>query len=97
MIIFSTKSLKKILKSKFEARLVNAVVHMAFQHNLSFATVLAANFGCYQSRIMQLMPDIVSRLLRTSVPGFCVTRGCVVQSESVLTPFFRHFFDTDLL
>ena len=37
---------------------------MAFKYCFSFATDLAANFGCYRFRIM---PDIVSKLLRASI------------------------------
>ena len=54
---------KKIFKSKIEARPVNAG-YMAFKHSISFATNLAANFGCNRFRIT---PDIVSKLLRAAI------------------------------
>ena len=54
----------KIFKLKIEARPVNAGHLMAFKHHISFATDLAANFGCDQSRIT---PDIVSKLLRAAI------------------------------
>ena len=38
--------------------------YMACKHRISFATNLAANFGCDQFRIM---PDIVSKLLRAAI------------------------------
>ena len=44
---------------KIEACPVNAGHYIAFKHHISFATYLAANFGCNQFRIM---PDIVSCL-----------------------------------
>ena len=50
---------RKILKSKFQAFTVNAGLYMAFKHCISFATDLAANFGCDPIRIM---PDITSKL-----------------------------------
>ena len=46
MIIFKDRLLK-YLQIEFEARLVDAVLYlMAFKHRISFATDLAANFGC---------------------------------------------------
>ena len=56
MIIFSSRLFKKILKLKIEARPVNAGLYTPFHHNFSFATVLAANFGCNRLRVM---PEIV--------------------------------------
>ena len=41
------------------AVLANAGLYIAFKHSVSFAMNLAANFGCYQIRIM---PEIVSKL-----------------------------------
>ena len=55
---------QKIFKSKIEARPVKAGHYMAFKHRISFATDLAANFGCIPFRIM---PDIVSKLLRAAI------------------------------
>ena len=55
---------KKIFKSEIEARHVNAGHYMAFKHCISFATYLAANFGCNRFRIT---PDIVSKLLRAAI------------------------------
>ena len=52
---------------------------MAFKHWISFATDLAANFGCNWVRIM---PNIVSRLLLTA-NWSC----CAVLFESEQTPF----------
>ena len=48
---------QKIFKSKIEAHPVNSGHYMAFKHSISFATNLAANFGCDRFRIK---PDIVS-------------------------------------
>ena len=52
---------------------------MAFKHLISFATNLDANFGCYWFRIM---PDIVSKLLRSAIWSHCA-----VLLESEQTPF----------
>ena len=41
---------------------------MAFKHHISFATNLAANFGCIRLRIM---PDIISKLLRAAILSRC--------------------------
>ena len=57
------KIAQKIFKSKIEACPVNAGHYMALKHSISFATNLAANFGCYRFRIT---PDIVSKLLRAA-------------------------------
>ena len=54
---------------------------MAFKHSISFATVLAANFGCNQFRIML---DIASQLLHTTI-WIC----CAVLFESEQIPFPR--------
>ena len=54
---------KKIFKSKIEACPVNAGHYMTFEHYISCATDLAANFGCNRFRIT---PDIVSKLLRAA-------------------------------
>ena len=54
---------------------------MAFKHRISFATDLAANFGCNRFRIM---PDIVSKLLRAAIWS-----RCAVRFESEYTPFPR--------
>ena len=50
-----------LVKSKIKAcPLINTGLHTAFKHTISFATVLAANFGCNQFRIM---PEIVAKLM----------------------------------
>ena len=51
---------QEIFRSRIEARHVNAGHYMPFKHHISFATDLAANFGCNRFRIM---PDIISTLL----------------------------------
>ena len=56
-----------------------ACLYMAFKRCISFATNLAANFGCYQFRIM---PEIVSKLLHIAIWS-----GCAVWLESKQTPF----------
>ena len=62
MIVFRLKFRDRLLKKslKIEAYPFKAEVYLAFKHCFSFATYLAANFGCYQFNIM---PDIVSKLL----------------------------------
>ena len=55
---------QKIFNLKIEPRPVNAGHYMAFKHCIPFATDLAANFGCNRSRFT---PDIVSKLLRSSI------------------------------
>ena len=55
---------KKIFKSKIKASPVNAGHYRAFKRCISFATYLAASFGCNQFRIT---PDIVSKLLRAVI------------------------------
>ena len=67
MIILSSRLLKK--SSNRNSRLVqngpiNIGLYVAFKHHISFATVLAANFGCNQFIIM---PAIVSKLVHTSI------------------------------
>ena len=65
----------------FEGRSVNAGQwghYMAFKHRISFATYLAANFGCVRFRIT---PDIISKLLRAATWS-----RCAVQFESEQTP-----------
>ena len=52
---------QKIFKSNIEARPVKAGDYMAFKHCISFATDLAANFGCYWFR-----HHLVSKLLLTA-------------------------------
>ena len=59
---------RQIFKLKIEACPVNAGHYTAFKHSISFATNLAANFGCYRFRIM---PDIVSKLLRATIWSSC--------------------------
>ena len=72
---------QKIFKLKIEAHPVNACPYLSFKHRISFATYLAANFGCYQFRIM---PDIVSMLLHDAIWSCCA-----VQLEFEQTPFSR--------
>ena len=82
---------RQIFKLKIEACPVNAGHYTAFKHSISFATNLAANFGCYRFRIM---PDIVSKLLRATIWS-----RCAVRFESEQTPFPRTgriSFATDL-
>ena len=59
---------QKIFKSKIEARPVNAGQfsshYIALKQSISFATDLAANFGCYQFRIT---PNIISKHLRAAI------------------------------
>ena len=55
---------QKIFKLKIEARPGNAGHYMAFKNRISFATDLAANFGCYRFRITR---DIVSKLLCATI------------------------------
>ena len=55
-----------------------------FQHSISFATNLTANFGCYRFRITLMIPDVISKLLRTAIWS-----RCAVQFESEQTPFSR--------
>ena len=57
---------------------------MAFKDSISFATDLAAIFGCNQFRIM---PDTASKLLRTAVWS-----SCAVQFESEQAPWTGHQF-----
>ena len=57
--------------SKIEARPVNAGHYMAFKHLISFATDLAANFGCDR---IGITPDIVSKLLRAAIWSRCAVR-----------------------
>ena len=70
---------KKILKSKIEAHPFNAGHYTAFKHCISFATNLAANFGCYWFRIT---PDVVSKLL-CAANWSC----CAVPFKCEQTPF----------
>ena len=62
MIVYKGKLLKN-LQIEIKARPVNAGHYMAFKHRISFATNLAANFGCNRFRIT---PDI-----GPAVPSFC--------------------------
>ena len=52
------------LASKREVCPANAGLYMAFKHSLSFGTVLAANFGHDEVRIM---PEVVSKLLIATI------------------------------
>ena len=54
---------------------------MAWEHRISFATDLAANFSYDRVRIM---PDIVSKLFLATIGS-----GCAVKLESEQTPFSR--------
>ena len=64
MNVYKGRLLKKIFKSKMEACPVNAGHYMSFKHSISFATDLAANFGCNRFRMVQ---DIVSKFLHTAI------------------------------
>ena len=55
---------QKIFNLKIEARPVKTGDYIIFKHHISFAIYWAANFGCDRFRIM---PDIVSKLLHTSI------------------------------
>ena len=69
------KIAQKIFKSKMEARSVKAGHYMAFKHRISFATYLAANFGC------NLMID--SESYQTSFSSICAPPcRCAVRFES---------------
>ena len=52
---------QNIFESTVKARPVNVGLYIAFWHCFSFATILAANFGCIQFKFVQ---EIVSKLLR---------------------------------
>ena len=56
---------------------------MAFRHRFSFGTVLDANFGYQQCRIM---PEIVSICFCTLPSELRFRSGCAVHFESELTP-----------
>ena len=79
MNIYKGRLLQKIFNSKIEARSVNAGHYIAFKHGISFATDLAANFGCNRFKIAQ---DIVSKLLRSAIWSCCA-----VWFESEQIPF----------
>ena len=49
---------------RLELKYFHTGLYMAFEHSILFATNLAANFGCYQFRIIS---EIVSKLLRTAI------------------------------
>ena len=55
---------QKIFKLKIKASPVKAGDYMAYKHHISFATYLAANFGC---DLFRITPDIVSKLLSTAI------------------------------
>ena len=57
-------SCSKIFKLKIKFHPVNADLYLGFKHHISFATDLAANFGCYRSRTIT---DRVSKLLHTAL------------------------------
>ena len=91
MIVYQVKQLKQIFKLKIEACPVNAGHYMAFkfEHCISFAIDLAANFGCYQFRIT---PDIVSKILGSTIGS----RWAILLNLS-RRPFLRQVVDLDLL
>ena len=66
MIVYKEKLLRKSSNQKSKLNLSTLVSghYMAFKHSISFATYLAANFGCNRFRII---PDIVSKLLRAAI------------------------------
>ena len=68
MIDYKDKLLKKSSNQKSKLLLSSLVTYMTFKYSISFATDLAANFGCYRFRIM---PDIVSKLLRAAIWSVC--------------------------
>ena len=70
----------KIFKSKIEACPANASFYLGFwvKQSFSFATDLAANFGCNRFRIM---PEIVSKHLRIAIWSGCAVR---LESEQML-------------
>ena len=93
MIVYKEKLLRKSSNQKSKLNLSTLVSghYMAFKHSISFATYLAANFGCNRFRIM---PDIVSKILRAAIWSCCAVRF-----ESEQTPFPRTgriSFATDL-
>ena len=79
--MFTRQIAQIIFELIIEGRPLNAGRYMAFTHSISFATDLAANFGCNRFRIT---PDIVSKLLRAAIWSHCA-----VQFESEQTPFPR--------
>ena len=84
MNVCKGRLLKKILKSKIEACPVNAGHYMDFKHHISFATDMAANFGCNRFRIT---PDIVSKLLRAAnltLSGMSTISGIFSMSSLVM-------------
>ena len=81
MNVYKGRLLKKIFRLKIKGSPFNAAQYMAFKHHISFATDLAANFGCNRFRIT---PDIVSKLLRAAIWS-----RCAVRFESEQTPFPR--------
>ena len=82
---------KKSSNPKSKLVLSMLVTVLAFEHNISFATDFAANFGYDRFRIM---PDIVSKLLCAAIWS-----RYAVRFESEQTPFFRicQVLDLDLL
>ena len=60
---------------------------MAFKHQISFATDLAANFGCNQFRIT---PAIVSKLLSIAILSRCAVTA--VKKQQRIMPW-RCFCD----
>ena len=65
---FGKQIAQKIFNSKIEARPVSAGLYTAFKRSISFATDLAANFGCNQFRTM---PEIVFTFLCTTICSRC--------------------------
>ena len=78
MNVYKGRLLKKIFKSKFKACPVNTGHYMAFKHWISFATDLAANFGCNWFRIT---PDIVYKLLRAAIWSRCAVLFNALSSD----------------
>ena len=66
MIVYEEILFKKSSnrKSKLVCLVLVSGHYMSFKHHISFATNLAANFGCYRLRII---PDIVSKHLRATI------------------------------
>ena len=88
MIVYKGRLLKKIFNSKIKASPVNAVHYITFKLHISFATYLAADFGCNWFRII---PDIISKLLSASIWSYCAGWSRTPK------PFLGHVIDLDLM
>ena len=79
MIIFSARLLKKYLNRVRRVSTLLSQNDTSLYISVTSATVLAANFGCNQFRIML---NIFFKLLQTAIRS-----GCAVLSEQNQTPF----------